>query len=313
MLPGDSKVSEVFRSKDLDQYLESDGEWTGSVTGSSVWPVRQLLAYCIRSYMRYGYIMTDEELWAMRVSSDFKSAERPDEGELSGYSLAELGQTIFEGPCIECTTIPWEQDGRSNVLTVNLASMVLHILAANNPLIDWKKYPNLAEEKLIDPEHQPTLHEAMNSRPFSKLQGRQCAEFDGRIEEGALKSKQHAGLEQRITRSMTRNEEPKQPSGHTTKAKRRITPPIQYCESSSSSSTPVESDDRYFLSQPGTATNSFMSNASMESTHSHKRKNRSKTKASRKVQRVAEPQSIGRRSLEGVILRPRSSDKASPD
>ena len=312
ILPGDSKVSEVFRSEDLDQYLEPDGEWTGSVTGPSAWPVRQLLAYCIRSYMRYGYIITDKELFVIRVSSDFESDERPDEEELSKYSLVELGQAIFEGPCIECTTIPWERDGKSNILTVNLALVILHILAANNPLIHYKKYPSLAEEKLIDPKHQPTLDEAMKVDAVRELQARQGTQSDDPAAERELRSQLHADPEQRNTRNQRRSGKRKQLNQHKTRTNSKTVPRVRYRESSSSSSlTSADPGDTYVLSQPGTATISFSSTFSTVSTQSYEPKNRYDTRAAHKSQKVDKPQSVIRRPLKGVFPRPRSSSNVS--
>jgi hypothetical protein len=97
--------------------------------------------------MRYGYLITDKELVVFRIG--------PADDRIPHSSQKELRQAVAENSIVEWQSIPWENHGDSK-LTVNLALWVLHILAANNGLLDWE-YKELAEETIMDFESQQKL------------------------------------------------------------------------------------------------------------------------------------------------------------
>ncbi|KAI0903899.1 hypothetical protein F4823DRAFT_616893 [Ustulina deusta] len=141
ILPGDTKLSRNWRSEDLKQFIGRKGQEAlqNEPVPSLLWPVRQLLHYCIESHMRYGYIITDEELVVMRV--------RPTETQNPGATIEDLHGATRDNPLVEFQSIPWERSNSSKGLSVNLALYVLFILAANNGVLGWT-YGSLLDEKL---------------------------------------------------------------------------------------------------------------------------------------------------------------------
>ncbi|KAI1330262.1 hypothetical protein F5Y16DRAFT_396554 [Xylariaceae sp. FL0255] len=141
ILPGDTKLSRNWRSEDLKDFIGKRGQRAlkDDSTPSVLWPIRQLLHYCIESHMRYGYIITDEELVIMRI--------RPIERYIQGATIDDLHGAVHDKPFVEFQSIPWQRDYLSRTLSVNLALYVLFILAANNGLLDWR-YNSLVDEKL---------------------------------------------------------------------------------------------------------------------------------------------------------------------
>lgn len=71
-----------------------------------LWPYRQLLTYCVNDSMRYGFILTPEELVATRVVQGSQQRWR-----------------------IQYKSIPWRSSGAT--LTVNLAIWALAMMALN--------------------------------------------------------------------------------------------------------------------------------------------------------------------------------------
>jgi hypothetical protein len=143
ILPGDTKMSKNF---DSDSILEAvtEGEEIGRNL-NHLWPIRQVLWYCYNTGMRYGYIITDKELIVLRVGT-YEEKEPP--------TFEDLRTAIRKKSRVEWRAIPWDNSG--NELTINLALWTLHILAANNGLLDWK-YGKLEDEKLVPYASQTQL------------------------------------------------------------------------------------------------------------------------------------------------------------
>lgn len=152
ILPGDAKLSAKFGSKFLRTIPPNVG--VKNQTESYIWPLRQLLRYSVNSGMRYGYIITDKELIILRIGTF--------EERLEGASFKEMRQTVEDRSLIEWRAIPWDNSG--NTLTINLALWTLHILAANNGLLDWK-YETLEDEKLRNEESRARLQPDQSSFP----------------------------------------------------------------------------------------------------------------------------------------------------
>ncbi|CEJ82688.1 hypothetical protein VHEMI02737 [[Torrubiella] hemipterigena] len=87
-------------------------KWSSTNTRSDnwIWPFRQLATYCVNDSTRYGYVITPDELVALRVIMDPISR--------CGYRL-------------EYRAIPWSQHG-PHVLTVNLAIWALAMMSVND-------------------------------------------------------------------------------------------------------------------------------------------------------------------------------------
>ncbi|KAI1159513.1 hypothetical protein F5B18DRAFT_677144 [Nemania serpens] len=158
ILPGETKLSRNWRSEELNKFIGKKDEcaFDDDLEPKALWPIRQLLHYCLESHMRYGYIITDEELVVMRV--------RPIEEYNAGATIDNLYDAVHKNAHIEFQSIPWKKADSSKTLSVNLALYVLFILAANNGVLDWR-YTSLMDEKLPSVRPQWSLCDEYPSFP----------------------------------------------------------------------------------------------------------------------------------------------------
>ena len=160
ILPGETKTSWSFSCAKMEEdNIDAKEQEEGHDQHSphSHWPVRQLLYYCLCSYSRYGYIITDRELVAFRVGprKAYQYAEEP---------IRRLKNRLSQDAIMEYRRIPWDDYGPYREFTVNLALWVLHILAANNGLLESKPYAPLGTDERILPEHQFNLPEMIPNK-----------------------------------------------------------------------------------------------------------------------------------------------------
>ncbi|KAL8739395.1 MAG: hypothetical protein Q9190_007803 [Brigantiaea leucoxantha] len=115
-------------------------------------PVRQLLAYCTKANARYGYILTEKELVAVRVQPC--PDHKPPEDCETKSAAARTG----DAGLLEFFAIPWKNGMQENFdgLTINLTLWYLHMIAAKGSEID-DDYPSLEVFKKDD---QSTAHES---------------------------------------------------------------------------------------------------------------------------------------------------------
>lgn len=141
ILPGETKISSSWKSSDIPSCLKGDGNVRPEQM-HKLWPLRQILAYCLDFFARYGYIITDKELFVLRV--------RPVHETLpSGIdSVIALREAMEESALIEYASIPWDNERSDRGITMNLALWMLHILAANNGDLESTEYAPLAEERV---------------------------------------------------------------------------------------------------------------------------------------------------------------------
>ncbi|KAF2760428.1 hypothetical protein EJ05DRAFT_283808 [Pseudovirgaria hyperparasitica] len=153
ILPGDSKCGIKWHSSHLDGLVNRKRDFAvPQGLQHALWPIRQVLYYCISSNTRYGYIITHQELVVLRCSY------RPD-SHLPDLHGKELRQHIQDNASVEYRSISWHAKG-NEALTVNLAIYVLHILATNNGQLTNEPhgpYCPLIDEKLLPIESQPLL------------------------------------------------------------------------------------------------------------------------------------------------------------
>lgn len=149
ILPGDSKLSTKWTSK-LYQADTTRAKYTN--------PFDQIFTYCVRANARFGYLISQEELVAVRVSWRLKAevekelhesgVEAPvhlsrhsqrlkkgvQRGEVSSPAAAEKRRADDYVRVLEYKPIGWELDGSQapNELTVNLALWCLHMMAKEN-------------------------------------------------------------------------------------------------------------------------------------------------------------------------------------
>lgn len=179
VLPGDTKISTKWSSRDIVEG-PVQSEYT---TKDWLRPFSQVYTYCVKANARYGYIITDKELFAIRVRpyldtedsqpandsqgswqeltstqedsqkspasiQETKCSQECDTGIDSALSSPTLKQMLTGGR-LEYKAIPWSNANsrrarRRNDLTVNLALWWLHIMASVSSNIK-EQYPPLKE------------------------------------------------------------------------------------------------------------------------------------------------------------------------
>ena len=140
LLPGDTKLSTKWSSKSIQKDKKSSQVKA---------PINQILTYCAHAQVRYGYIITQEELVVFRVY-ERPNLLKPLQREQRNAPPKELhlGKNEYMWN-MEYRAIPWELDGgkSSNNLTVNLSLWLLHMLAAQDRSLK-EVYPKLGTEHL---------------------------------------------------------------------------------------------------------------------------------------------------------------------
>jgi len=158
ILPGDSKLSKKFNTTIIEAITDDNGQLVGNQNHKA--PLDQLAYYCIKTGMRYGYIITDKELFVLRVGTN---NEEPQDS-----NFLKLRTAVHKNPRVEYQVIPWTNGDNEKQLTVNLALWALHILAANNGHLDWA-YDELENEQIVPLEEKRRLEpdNAPSSSMFS--------------------------------------------------------------------------------------------------------------------------------------------------
>jgi hypothetical protein len=150
ILPGDTKVSKSWTSDELFKKIKLQGRGKRQLKDTSplMWPIRQILHYCIKAHTRYGYIITDHELVVMRVG--LAEADNPN------ASFGELRDAVTDNALVQLAAIPWGNHTNDREMTINLALWIIHLLAANNGMLD-RQYGKLEDETAQDPASQKEL------------------------------------------------------------------------------------------------------------------------------------------------------------
>ena len=178
ILPGETKLSSKWKSQDIrtgklsyidledeednDKHEHKDNttnkgkdkevrrslpEWLKSL--------RQIFTYCLRSKVRYGYIITDQELFVLRLKAgpehkprsarqkakSISKIEGKDEKSSFDLSADPMVRRAREHGILEYKAIPWSPQstdfsGHAQTLTVNLALWWLHLMALQDTSID---------------------------------------------------------------------------------------------------------------------------------------------------------------------------------
>lgn len=148
LLPGDTKLSQKWSSA----VIEKAGGKIDKMSINDVKPLNQIYSYLINNGTRYGFIITDAELFVVRVRleqyNSFNSGNRD-----SKDSLPKRAQ---EAGVLDYKVIPWtagvdNESQTSNVLTVNLALFWLHILATGHIHIGDKENYGLLRDAVWNP------------------------------------------------------------------------------------------------------------------------------------------------------------------
>ena len=141
ILPGESKRSLVWRSEQMND--EFDPTSPDPYDAPAFRPLRQLAYYCVRACSRYGYIITERELVVVQVGSTLSL-------DLEEEETLECKAHVRDNLLAQYHSIPWENAGPDVDMTINLALLFLHLLAANNGRLRTHKYGRLSVEQRID-------------------------------------------------------------------------------------------------------------------------------------------------------------------
>ncbi|KAL8770399.1 MAG: hypothetical protein Q9209_003825 [Squamulea sp. 1 TL-2023] len=119
ILPGETKPSIKWSST----WIPTDGrnrDWKKDVAN----PIGQIYQYCIRANARYGYLITDQELVAVRI--DLESVD--------DFHKRIGGQRKRRLVTLRYKSIPWDTTTSTNheSMTINLALWMLHLVAARD-------------------------------------------------------------------------------------------------------------------------------------------------------------------------------------
>ena len=143
LLPGETKVSPKWRSAYIDKRPGNS---------KRVWmrPINQIFSYCVENNTRYGYIITDAELVAVRVRLGPQDNPRASSKSVKVHAR--------DNSILEYKAIPWtgiDEDGRENSdkMTINLALWWLHLIATGKTEIE-KHYASLRDIGWEPPDSQ---------------------------------------------------------------------------------------------------------------------------------------------------------------
>ncbi|KAL8749807.1 MAG: hypothetical protein Q9199_007467 [Rusavskia elegans] len=161
ILPGDTKLGSKWKSSNIEPGKVSKATNRGGWLAA----IRQIYTYCIKTDARYGYLLTDKELVAVRISwiPDTETTDPEDKAKPRSQGTGIL----------EYKAIPWSHEdteiqSSDNKPTVNLALWWLHMMAAvGHEMQEYDK--TLGKAQNGEPE---TPSDSEDEQPFD-LQPRQ--------------------------------------------------------------------------------------------------------------------------------------------
>ena len=98
---------------------------------TSYWPIAQIFTYCMNAGTRYGYLITDKELFMVHVCPTSPAASTIATYSGTGPVLRSIGKprSYTNKGILEFKAVPWNHDHDSDGLTVNLCLFWLHLMA----------------------------------------------------------------------------------------------------------------------------------------------------------------------------------------
>ena len=135
LLPGDSKISTKWSSSQI-HLGKVELRWG---TKSQLSPLRQIYSYCLAHNRRYGYLITDLELVAIRIR--FQN-DNDAEGDMITPDPDTLRARARKSSVLEYKAIPWQSqplnaNQTAGGLTMNMGLWWLHIMATGNTNIGF--------------------------------------------------------------------------------------------------------------------------------------------------------------------------------
>ncbi|KAL8889349.1 MAG: hypothetical protein Q9215_003378 [Flavoplaca cf. flavocitrina] len=159
ILPGDTKLSCKWDSTRIEygevKDMSGAGEWMPAI--------QQIYTYCIKANAQYGYLITDKELLAVRVSWLANPGKTVSKASRNGKAFPDQPRGV-----LECKIIPWgnnrtEFGCNSHGLTMNLALWWLHMMAAVGHEIKHRELTDETDHRL-PPNENMTLKKTGDKR-----------------------------------------------------------------------------------------------------------------------------------------------------
>jgi hypothetical protein len=149
ILPGDTKLGFKFKSNKFPNYKFDLSALIDKQNPGWVYPLSQVFTYCLRVNVRYGYIITDEEIVALRFSAPNEMVNQ------KGNKKTPVGA---DTGTVEWASIKYNNTGAKakdgSQMTFNLALWWLHLLAANERSL-LPEYNSLNNEQLRSRRQDP--------------------------------------------------------------------------------------------------------------------------------------------------------------
>ena len=133
LLPGDTKLSSKWSSSKIEpgevRYSHVQKDWMR--------PLEQIYTYCLRNNTRYGYLITDAELLAVRVRLGQDKNQKTSFVSKDTDAVVERARDVG---ILDYKAIPWKTatnraSSTADGLTMNLALWWLHLIAIGDTKI----------------------------------------------------------------------------------------------------------------------------------------------------------------------------------
>ncbi|KAI4213159.1 MAG: hypothetical protein LQ349_009294 [Xanthoria aureola] len=164
ILPGDTKLGSKWKSSNIEPGKVS------KATNRDGWlaAIRQIYTYCVQTDARYGYLLTDKELVAVRISwiPDTEMKGPKDKADSGAHRIGIL----------EYKAIPWSYDetetqSSDGRLTVNLALWWLHMMAAvGHEMQEYDKALDKAHDREPETPSDDEDQQSFDLRPSNTFQ-----------------------------------------------------------------------------------------------------------------------------------------------
>ncbi|KAL8715673.1 MAG: hypothetical protein Q9225_006326 [Loekoesia sp. 1 TL-2023] len=123
VLPGETKLSSKWT---VSMFQRKTAIFGAKATQNHCLPIAQIYTYCRNSNARYGYLITDQELVAVRIDEISPSPA----GSKGAVSDPRKENTILLYKAIPWSDVEQTDAENSNSMTINLALLALHLVAA---------------------------------------------------------------------------------------------------------------------------------------------------------------------------------------
>ncbi|KAF2762668.1 hypothetical protein EJ05DRAFT_495537 [Pseudovirgaria hyperparasitica] len=161
ILPGETKTGWSWDSTVVSDITdEATGEVTCTTSDARLSPIAQVLWYCILGRARYGYIITNLELVALRIGSY--------EPNSPGARMSDVIGNVTDAAIVEYKAIEWSRYGKKDEFTINLLLWILHLLAVYRGKLDNASLEDIVEAEILRPVANGMVYIVRDMEPESE-------------------------------------------------------------------------------------------------------------------------------------------------